>query len=206
MELDGVDNNIAIIHSAQNGVETMSQPKPVEKAELQGIREEKAEGTLNSAIQPMSSANAKEGLVYVDVTLPHADTNAEMTVTFDTAKLELTDVSGSTTAFAWNAEDGRIDLALAEADVISETTTVARLTFRAISDGETTVSIVTDGLGSEPCGHDERISVALPLAFTDVPEGSFCYDAVRWAVSSGVTTGATATTFAPNADINNILK
>ena len=197
MELDGVDNNIAIIHSAQNGVETMSQPKPVEKAELQGIREEKAEGTLNSAIQPMSSANAKEGLVYVDVTLPHADTNAEMTVTFDTAKLELTDVSGSTTAFAWNAEDGRIDLALAEADVISETTTVARLTFRAISDGETTVSIVTDGLGSEPCGHDERISVALPLAFTDVPEGSFCYDAVRWALKEGVTEGTSATTFSP---------
>ena len=197
MELDGVDNNIAIIHSAQNGVETMSQPKPVEQTELQGIREEKAEGTLNSAIQPMSSANAKEGLVYVDVTLPHADTNAEMTVTFDTEKLELTDVSGSTTAFAWNAEDGRIDLALAEADVISETTTVARLTFRAISDGETTVSIVTDGLGSEPCGHDELISIALPLAFTDVPEDSFCYDAVRWAVKEGVTEGTSATTFSP---------
>ena len=35
--------------------------------------------------------------------------------------------------------------------------------------------------------------------FTDVEEGSYCYDAVLWAVESGITTGVTATTFAPNA-------
>ena len=35
------------------------------------------------------------------------------------------------------------------------------------------------------------------LPFTDVPQGSFFYDAVRWAVDEGVTSGTTATTFSP---------
>ena len=35
------------------------------------------------------------------------------------------------------------------------------------------------------------------LPFTDVPQGSFFYDAVRWAVEEGVTSGTTATTFSP---------
>lgn len=35
--------------------------------------------------------------------------------------------------------------------------------------------------------------------FTDVHEGSFYYDAVLWAVNSGITNGTTDTTFSPNA-------
>ena len=34
--------------------------------------------------------------------------------------------------------------------------------------------------------------------FTDVPSGSYCSDAVRWAVEQGITTGATATRFNPD--------
>ncbi len=34
--------------------------------------------------------------------------------------------------------------------------------------------------------------------FVDVKAGTFCYDAVLWAVENGITTGTTATTFAPN--------
>lgn len=33
--------------------------------------------------------------------------------------------------------------------------------------------------------------------FTDVKEGSFCYEAVLWAVEQGITTGKTTTTFCP---------
>ena len=36
------------------------------------------------------------------------------------------------------------------------------------------------------------------LPFTDVPDGSFFYEPVAWAVEHGITTGATATTFNPN--------
>ena len=39
----------------------------------------------------------------------------------------------------------------------------------------------------------------LKMPFTDVKEGSYCYDAVKWAVSKGITEGTTATTFAPTA-------
>ena len=36
------------------------------------------------------------------------------------------------------------------------------------------------------------------LSFTDVPADAYYYDAVRWAVENGVTTGTSATTFAPD--------
>ncbi len=36
-----------------------------------------------------------------------------------------------------------------------------------------------------------------PLPFTDVAKDAYYYDAVRWAVAQGITTGAAATTFAP---------
>ena len=44
----------------------------------------------------------------------------------------------------------------------------------------------------------EKAAEEEKLPFTDVDEDDYFEDAVRWAVSSGVTTGATATTFAPN--------
>ena len=36
------------------------------------------------------------------------------------------------------------------------------------------------------------------VSFTDVAAGSYCYDAVAWAVANEITAGKTATTFAPN--------
>ena len=37
-----------------------------------------------------------------------------------------------------------------------------------------------------------------PLPFTDVPSGTYYYDAVRWAVENNVTSGTSATTFSPD--------
>ena len=36
------------------------------------------------------------------------------------------------------------------------------------------------------------------MPFTDVPVGSYCYDAVLWAVENGITEGTSDTTFSPN--------
>ena len=53
-------------------------------------------------------------------------------------------------------------------------------------------------------GHDwegsscSRCGAPRENPFTDVPEGSFFYDPVLWAVKNGVTSGATPTTFDPN--------
>ena len=40
-----------------------------------------------------------------------------------------------------------------------------------------------------------------PMQFTDVPAGSFYYDAVEWAVTLGITNGASATEFNPNGEL-----
>ena len=40
--------------------------------------------------------------------------------------------------------------------------------------------------------------VEADMSFTDVAAGSYCYDAVAWAVANEITAGKTATTFAPN--------
>ena len=42
-------------------------------------------------------------------------------------------------------------------------------------------------------------SAAAKTPFTDVEAGIYYEDAVRWAMDNGVTTGTTATTFAPNS-------
>ena len=55
-------------------------------------------------------------------------------------------------------------------------------------------------------GHDwsgttcSRCGAMRDNPFTDVPEGSFYYDPVLWAVKNGITTGATATTFNPGGE------
>ena len=161
MELGKVENHIGVIMAGQSA-QTMSQPTPVEQqSEPKDIRQSKAMGTVHSTAVPMSAGTVNEELVYVDVTLPEDGTNADMTVTFDNSMLELTNVSGNGSAFAWKAEAGQLRLSLANAAVISETKTVARLTFRATESGETAVSIVTDLLGAEVCGLEERISLTL---------------------------------------------
>ena len=39
------------------------------------------------------------------------------------------------------------------------------------------------------------------MPFTDVPVGSYYYDAVLWAVENGITKGTSNTTFSPNDDL-----
>lgn len=38
------------------------------------------------------------------------------------------------------------------------------------------------------------------MPFTDVPAGSYYYDAVLWAIENGITKGTSDTTFSPNAN------
>ena len=161
MELGKVENHIDVIMDNQTA-QAMSQPMSVEQQpRLKGIGKSTAVGTLNNAVAPMSVGEVKQNLVYVDVTLPAAGTNADTAVSFDASMLELTDVSGKTAAFAWKSVDGQVRLALADANAISETRTVARLTFRMIGEGETTVSIVTNQLSADACSHEEQIALTL---------------------------------------------
>lgn len=60
----------------------------------------------------------------------------------------------------------------------------------AVTPGGVTVSTVSDSLS----GTEET-----PVRFTDVPDGAYYADAVRWAVENGITTGTGENTFSPDA-------
>jgi len=163
MELGEIENHIGVIMPGQ-APGTMSKPVSVEQqAELKGIRQSRAAGTLNHAPATMSFGAVGDDTVSVDITLPAAAANADMTVTFDPAMLELTDVSGHADAFAQRTENGLVRLSLANLNEIPDTRTVARLTFRPMESGETTVSVVTEYLGAYASGQEEHIFLTLQV-------------------------------------------
>lgn len=49
-----------------------------------------------------------------------------------------------------------------------------------------------------PVDDDFDDAVAWSNPFSDVKEGAYYYDAVKWAVENGITVGSSATTFSPN--------
>ena len=154
MELGKVENHIGIIMGSQPNA-MVSQPTAVEEpVENKGAQTEQR-------VSSLSVGEVKNDLVYVDITLPDAGTNADMTVSFDASMLELAEVAGSADAFAWSAEGGQIRISLAEADRIPGEEIVARLTFRGIGAGETSISVVTDWLSADVCGQEERITITL---------------------------------------------
>ena len=204
MELNGFDNHIGII-MGEESVQTLAQPTPVEPvAELKGIREEKNQGTLNNAAAPLSSGEVKEDAVRVSVTVPteaFAPTNGTLWVEYDPAALKLKDVQGRTDAFAWKqVSEGKVAIAYAGAAALANGSVIANLDFTALAAGETLVEVVWGEYGQEHLELVEQIAVKNSNGnpFTDVPNNSFCIDAVLWAVKEGITTGTSATTFDPN--------
>ena len=63
----------------------------------------------------------------------------------------------------------------------------------AMTDDVKDITVDTEGL--RPAWHEAYTVGANP--FTDVPESSFCFESVLWAVKEGVTEGTSATTFSP---------
>ena len=155
-------------------------------------------GSLN-AVQTMSKPEIQKKMVYVDVTLPADAPSAELSVAFDENLLELVGVQERAEAFAWRADAGVIDIALAEGSVIPAGGTVARLAFKPLDGGETSISVITRALGAGAYDHREDLAVKLPSMnpFVDVKEGKFYYESVLWAVKKGITNGVTDNTFAP---------
>ncbi len=204
MELDGFENHIDIILGAQPE-EAMAQPNPVEpQPALMGIREEKAAGTLNNAVTTLSVGEVKNDAVRVSVTVPTEaaePTNGTLWVEFDPAALALKDVQGRTEAFAWKqVEEGKVAIAYADAEALANDSVIASLDFTALTSGETVVNVIWGEYGQEYLELVEQITVKKPFEnpFTDVPNDSFCIDAVLWAVEEGITNGTSDTTFDPN--------
>ena len=163
MEPGEVENHIGIILDGGTA-QTMSRPIPVEQQpEPMDSPQSRAGGGVNSTAVPMSTPEVKEDLVFVDITLPEPGTNARMTVFYDEAMLELTDVSGNAAAFAWREMGDTVHLALAESGMISTEQTVARLTFRPLASGETTVTVTTQELGQQRAEWTEELNLSLTV-------------------------------------------
>ena len=86
-----------------------------------------------------------------------------------------------------DATDSKIDVGSAHGHAFSNWTVVEEPT------------PTSDGLESRYCYHcaleETRTVSHLKNPFNDVPEGSFYYEPVLWAVENGITTGTSATTF-----------
>ena len=89
--------------------------------------------------------------------------------------------------------------------VTKPTCTQAGYTTYTCSCGDSYKSDYKDALGHDyKNGTCTRCGVKDPnykpqADFTDVAAGSYCYDAVQWAVANGITNGTDATHFSPNA-------
>ena len=201
MELGELGGDIGIIG-------TNAKPVPVEQqTELKGIRESKAEGTLNNAMAPMSFGEVEKNTVSVAVTVPTEavePTNGTLWVEYDPEALALKRVNGRTEAFAWKqVGEGKVAIAYAEGAALANDSIIANLDFTALTGGETVVEVVWGEYGELYLELLEQITVELPSnnPFTDVPEGTFYHDPVLWAVKKGITTGATETTFDPEGNL-----
>ena len=92
------------------------------------------------------------------------------------------------------SKSGVVRLGFANAQTLTSAQ-VAKLTFRITDSTAVTLKVLEDG--NAAVDTEQTIALEKPFAnpFTDVPEGSFYYEPVLWAVEKGITTGATATTF-----------
>ena len=154
--------------------------------------------------QPMSSADQADGAVTLEVTLPSPAPNAMLQISYDPTILELTGVTGSTEAFAWNAQPGSLHIAAAARDVISGVATVA---LKAIGDGSTAITVTVTELGTDKVLLEEPITLTIPHvcpseSFVDVNPGDWWHEAVDYVVSRGYMNGMDATHYGPANTMN----
>ncbi len=165
-------------------------------------------GSLNAVTVADSAAdsmvNAGEHTVTVPV-VAQDSTNGLFELCYDAAVLELIEVKPGSVLNAYDdSAAGTLRMGYADADAVNATVAAATFRFHEVSTATETVLTLTtleDG-SSEPASTQELTVTLTPdapaMSFTDVPEGTFYYDPVLWAVEEGITTGATDTTFNPN--------
>jgi len=153
-------------------------------------------------VKPMSKGEVTtEGDVKVTLTMPVEETNGTLTVNYDPTALKLVGAEGETSAFAWKqVAEGKIEVAFAERTALPKDAVFASLHFDVLVGGETELTVLWGEFGQTYLELAEPITLKVN-PFTDVPEGSFYYDPVLWAVKKGITNGATATTFNPEGEL-----
>ena len=177
-----------------------------------------AEVTLEASLKAVSaeqSGNADAATVEVPVKASADATNGLWKLTYDSSKLELLKVAvNSDILYSDYYDDGAGTLTVGFASRTKVSSPFFLVTFTVKEGQKADTSDVTitqvelndpkggsgDNTGGNTGGNTGTVTPSKPetLPFTDVEEGSYCYDAVRWAVEKGVTEGVSETAFAPN--------
>ncbi|MGM9639791.1 MAG: S8 family serine peptidase [Faecousia sp.] len=121
-------------------------------------------------IQPNSTGSYDEtqGTVTVAVTAGKESTNGRMTVSYDTDKLTLTGIASPLEASANKEADGSVEIAYASSKLLSESETLALLTFQVKNNatGDTEILLKTTELGNEAADAVETVTVSFACAHT----------------------------------------
>ena len=114
-------------------------------------------------------------------------------VEWDRAKLTLTDIVINADYTSVLNGEGSVTFGYVSLNGIPAGKSVAKLTFEAVDPADADVSVMVRELNNG----DQRVN-----PFVDIPEGSYCYDPVMWAVDNGITNGMDATHFGPTIECN----
>ncbi len=185
------------------GTELHGLAKDVDVASLT-LEPKAADGSLNGfEVQKVHAPLS----VTVPVTLPADGANGIVTAAFDVSALELTEVVGVTSAFAYTFGTDYVQMAFAEGQELPAGNVIAYLTFCPRVAGETTVDFLTSELGEQKVDLKHSTLVKLPHRcpsehFVDVSEDQWFHDAVDFAVENGYMNGMDDTHFGPELTMN----
>ena len=173
-------------------------------------------GSLNAAVNaapavhPMSKGETTaNGNISVTITVPSEQTtNGTAWIEFDPTALELVSVADKTDAFAWKqVGDNKVMIAYADKEALANDSAIAVLSFNALAEGTTTVSVTWGEYGEYNLELAENITVTLPhncpsAHFVDVNDGDWWHEAVDYVVSKGYMNGMDATHYGPALTMN----
>ena len=204
---------------SQNLVD-LSQSKAVATAAMGTVdlqRESCFTGGLQSAVLTDSQAHPEilpnstgsydeaKGTVTVAVTAGQASTNGRVTVSYDSAKLVLTDIASPLEASANRKADSAVELAYAAARELPGNETLALLTFqvKAGATGDTEIRIHSTERGDQTVDATESIAVALShkcpsQAFADLDTTQWYHEYTDYVIGNGLMNGVGNNRFAPN--------
>ena len=205
------------------GKDTMTANQILAAAGWPPTSQSLAEVTLEASLKAVSAeGSGNAATVEVPVKASADATNGLWTLTYDSTKLALLKVAVNSDILYsdyYDDEAGTLTVGFANRTALSSgkdrplfTAAFTKLDASA-SASDVTVEQVElndpnggsgdntgDNTGGNTGGNSGTVTPSKPetLPFTDVEEGSYCYDAVRWAVEKGVTEGVSETSFAPN--------
>ena len=204
------------------GKDTMTQNQILAVAGWPLIPQSLAEVTLEASLKAVSAEGSEDAAtITVPVKASEKATNGLWTLKYDSDKLALRKVAVRSDILYsdyYDDEAGTLTVGFASRTELDSDDPFFWATFKvdaSASDADIKVDVeqvelnnpnggsgdnTGDNTGGNTGGNSGTVTPSKPetLPFTDVEEGSYCYDAVRWAVEKGVTEGVSETSFAPN--------